>query len=75
MKNSDDPEYFILLFIKSFLVLIIIGYVLPYIIDYILFFFFISKKSYQNSVFVYTDFNSNRIFIGKYIYILKNFLF
>lgn len=72
--NSDDHEYFILLFIRSFLVLIIIGYIVPYIIDYILFFFFISKKSYENSIFVYTDFKIGRIFIDKYIYILKNFL-
>ncbi|ERI91346.1 hypothetical protein HMPREF1982_03305 [Clostridiales bacterium oral taxon 876 str. F0540] len=70
MERKDSFTEFLIILIKSFLILVFFGILLPTCIDNLL--FRINKSNiYDNSVFVNFVIDKNSKLIYNYIYILK----
>lgn len=74
MYRQNDTIEFILLILKCFLVLFLIGLILPQLIDNFLYYFF-KSNIYDNSVFVNFLVDKNKKILYNYIYIIKIILY
>ena len=74
LKVEDKNIEFIISIIKCFFILLMFGNYLPKIINYLLYQYISFHDLHENSTFVYTVINRNRIIIYKYIYTFKSFI-
>lgn len=71
--KSKDLMHFIILMVKCFIILLVIGIILPKVIDFLLFNLISNTKVYKNSILVYKIVDNNYKLV--YNYILTFYLF
>lgn len=75
MDKGEDSFYeFVKIVLKCFLILLFFCGFLPELLNLIIFKLTYFNREHENSTFVSNIFYTNKLFIYKYIYIVKSFL-
>lgn len=73
-KNHEDIINFIIVIIKCFFILLVLGVYLPQIIDYIIYYYFYKNANHENSRFVTNMLTLNKSFLYNFIHLIKTLL-
>lgn len=73
MTNQRKKVDFLILILKSYLIILTLGLILPKLIDLLLWFIINRYSNFNNSTFVFNVLSKNELLMSRYIYLLEVF--